>query len=392
MKMRQVQGSGLFARGSWYVLQNALGPMRSIFIYSVLLLESVRLKLEWNVAIHQPHPFSATLKFLGQWLPLYSALGIQLALAMGVMFGMAKISRSRELDALHALGFSTLQLLAPILAVGVIVASFVFFILGWVQPLGFYYSKIFLHEVQMTASLMADGENLFRVQNGKTFIVEGISNDGRQFKKFFIYDPTNKAGQETAVVTAGSNGSIVGEGSISTQSYAVNAMDVMEMKATDNAPLSNINTTTTSTSLANVHGPINAVEDKGYQQRGENEIEWTLPELMSGGPDIPFKLSARNVNAELNYRFAQVVFILLLPFLAVATVIEPRRNPSPFRFFIGLLLFLVFNQYLSMGRSFSRSDILPPIVTIWLPVLIMTVLVLMRFYKIAYRPAFKTAR
>ena len=71
MQARQVHGLGFLMIASGYVLKNTFGPMRNTFFYVVLLLESVRLKLVWNVAIHQPDPLSAIVRYLGQWLPLY---------------------------------------------------------------------------------------------------------------------------------------------------------------------------------------------------------------------------------------------------------------------------------------------------------------------------------
>ena len=186
--MKSLNSTGLWARGSWYVLRNALGPIINTFLFTVLLLESVRLKLVWNVAVHQTHPFWAIGKYLGQWLPLYSALGLQVALAVGTMMGFTKISRSRELDALHAVGFSMLQLMAPLLGLTTVFATICFFIFGWLQPLSLYDSGLFIHEVQMTASLLTDGQNLFRVEGNKTIIVDGIARDGRGFGKVFIYE------------------------------------------------------------------------------------------------------------------------------------------------------------------------------------------------------------
>jgi lipopolysaccharide export system permease protein len=94
----------------------------------------------------------------------------------------------------------------------------------------------------------------------------------------------------------------------------------------------------------------------------------------------------------MNYRLAQMLFILLMPFMAVVTVIEPRRNPGPARFFVGVIAVLGFYQYLSYGASISRNNILPPIVTLWMPVAMVYLVVLTQFWKLAYRPAFQTAR
>jgi lipopolysaccharide export system permease protein len=92
----------------------------------------------------------------------------------------------------------------------------------------------------------------------------------------------------------------------------------------------------------------------------------------------------------MNYRLAQMLFILLMPFLAAITVIEPRRNPGPARFFIGVVIVLGFYQYLNYGTSISRNNILPPMITLWVPLCISYIVVLTQFWKLAYRPAFQT--
>ena len=389
MKMRQVHGLGFFMKASSYVLGNSFGAMRNTFIYVVLLLESVRLKLVWNIAIHQPNPLYAILRYLGQWLPLYSGLALQVALAVGIMLGMSKISRSRELDAMHALGFSMMQLLAPIFALTLIVSSICLAIFGWLQPVFLYNSTAFLYEVQATASLVTDGKNLFRNEGQKTILVDDIARDGRLFSKVFMFEsyPDGRS-----VTTAGSAGQLIGEGSISQQSYIVKGLDVMEIKGDGAAPLAKGAATTTASRLSNVQGPIKAIEEKVYGQRGNSEYEWTLGELAMGEAGLPIKVDPRKINAELNYRLVQFAFIWLIPFIAVATIIEPRRNPGPFRFFIGLFIVLGFNQYLGIGTNFSRTSSWPPIITVWFPLLFVAILVFWRFWKVTYQPAFKTAR
>lgn len=389
MQTQQVYGFGLFMRASKYVLVNSFGSMRNTFLYVILLLESVKLKLVWNVAIHQPDPFYAIIKYLGQWLPLYSGLALQVALAVGIMLGMSKLSRSRELDAMHALGFSMMQLLAPLLALTLVVSSICLAIFGWLQPISLYNSFAFLHEVQATASLVTDGKNLFRVDGDKTILVDDIARDGRLFSKVFMFESYLDG---RSVTTAGSTGKLIGEGSLSQQSYVVNGLDVMEIKGDGAAPLAKGGATTTSSRLDNVQGPIKAIEDKAYGERGHSEYEWTITELLTAGSGLPFTVQPHRIAAELNYRLAQLAFIWLLPFIAVATIIEPRRNPGPFRFLIGLVIVLGFNQYLSIGTNISRNSNWPPILTLWLPIAIVAALVFWRFWKVSYQPAFKTAR
>jgi lipopolysaccharide export system permease protein len=384
--MEQRMNSAWRSTGSYYMLREAFGPMRNTFLYVILILECVRLKQAWTFAAHMPNPTWAIIKYLGLWLPLYSSLALQVSLAVGMMMGLAKISRSRELDALYALGFSLHQLLMPVIALTLGVALSIFVIVGWLHPLSLYASDAFVHDIKQSSVLVSDGTDMFRVDGTKTILLDGISRDGKEFDRVFIYEtyPDGKA-----VTTAGSKGRLTGEGKLADQHYFVDGLDVMEVKSSAEGQTAKSFTVTRST---NVQGPLNMAGDLDFRLRGASEYEWTLVELLTGGKTFPSPPPLHSINAEINYRFAQLFFIMLIPFIAVVVIIEPRRNPGPFRFLVGLMIVLAFNQYLSMGTSFSRSNILPPVITLWVPLAVLTIVVAMRFWKIAYRPAFHTAR
>jgi lipopolysaccharide export system permease protein len=372
--------------GSLYVLGAVVAPMRNSFLYIVTILECVRLKLVWSVAIHQPHPAATIIQYLLQWLPLYVGLALQISLAVGLMFGLAKLSRSREIDSLLALGFGWRQLLSPIFGLTTLVVILEFIILGWLQPLSVYYGKAFAHEIEQSSSLVSDGTDLFVVNGHKTVLIDGVSNDGNLFSRVFIYEVF---ADRKSTTTAGSQGQLSGVGGLTTQSYNVNAVDIMEVKYTaQGKPLSS---STTSRSK-NVQGPLRQFGDVNFRERGASEFEWTLNELFEGKISSANFIDLLRTNAEMNYRFAQILFIFLLPLICVIVILEPKRNPGPGRFFMGFLGVLGFNQYLSMATSFSRDNILPPVITIWLPLLGLSLLVLFRFWQKTSKPASGSAR
>jgi lipopolysaccharide export system permease protein len=148
----------------------------------------------------------------------------------------------------------------------------------------------------------------------------------------------------------------------------------------------------TTSNLQNVAGPFEKAANRSYQQRGVSEYEWTIGELYVAEQGKPGYIEPYKLSAELNYRLAQLMFILLMPFMAAITVVEPRRNPGPIRFFIGVIIVLGFYQYLSYGTSISRNNILPPLITLWFPLAALYATVMVSFWKLAYRPAFQSAR
>jgi lipopolysaccharide export system permease protein len=389
----RTQKSSWRTPGPYYLLTSTFVPIRNTFVYVILILESVRFKLVLGIALHQPDPALSVLKFLGLWLPLYVGIALQIALFVGLMFGFAQICKARELDALHSVGYGLHQLMAPILGLGVVVWLLSILILGWLQPLALYASKVFLHEMEQSVSIMIAGTNVFLTREHRTIMLDGLSDNGNQFRRVFIYEvhPDGKT-----VATAGTSGFLLEEGDVKTQHYFVKSLDVMELTDKPSAGpgpgLGNEIKDSTTSYLENVQGPLDRPAKSLYRARGLSEYEWTLGELLWGNSAIPFRIESYKLSAEMNYRLAQLMFILVLPLMAAVTVIEPRRNPGPLRFFLGLLFVLGFYQYLRYGTSLSRNNLLSPLITLWLPVAVVYVLVTAKFWKLAYRPAFQSAR
>lgn len=371
-----------------YVLSSVLRPIWNTFIFVIFILECVRFRLVLDIALHQHNPALTVVKFLGLWLPLYVGIAMQLALFVGLMFGLAQICKSRELDALHSVGFGLHQLMAPVIGLGLIVWLLGLFILGWVQPISLYYSKVFIHEIEQSANVMLAGTDLFLMKNDKTIMLDGISSDGNQFQRVFIYE-THPDGK--TVTTSGSSGRLLGNGEVKDQHYLVDSLNVMELSDGPSAVLGGIVKDSTTTSSVHVQGPLGDAAKTSYSPRGESEYEWTLGELLAANAGLPFKPESHKLSAELNYRLAQLMFILLLPIIAAVVIIEPRRNPGPIRFLAGILIVLGFYQYLSYGASLSRNESVPPLISLWLPLAALYAAALLEFWKLAYRPAFQPA-
>ena len=165
----------------------------------------------------------------------------------------------------------------------------------------------------------------------------------------------------------------------------------MELSDDPNAsPAEGVKASTTPSTF-NVHGPLDEAAKTPYRQRGESEYEWTLGELLPAHPGMPFHIESYKLSAELYYRLVKLMFILLLPIIAALVIIEPRRNPEPIRFMLGVVVVLGFYQYLSYATSVSRNNPASPLISLWLPLAVVYVVAMLKFWILAYRPAFVSA-
>lgn len=372
-----------------YVLKVIMSPLRNIFIFVIIILECVRFRIATGLALHQPDAVRLVLLYLSQWLPHYAGLAIQMGLAIGVMVGFARLSQTRELDAMHALGFSLHRLMAPVMGLSLVLAAANFYNLGWLQPVSLYRQANFVHELIKTTSLLPGGGDLFLTNGEKTALIDGIAPDSNDFKKIFLYE-SYKDGK--TVATAGTVGTITVLENDPQQHYSVRNVGRMEIQLKKDISPENLPMNYSTSNITKLEGPVNAFDMSGYRERGGWEGELTLPELIFGMPGSKFKINPVTATAEINYKFAQILFILLLPFIAILAVVEPRRNPGPMRYLFGLLVILAFHQYMGIATSFARLGSISPLLGLWLPFVLLTGVVFMLFWNLSTRPGFSTAR
>lgn len=379
-----------FTKIDRYVLSVISKPMRNIFIFVIVILECVRFRLGLGLAMHQEKFFALIFTYMGQWLALYSGLAMQMALAIGMMFGFSRLAQNRELDALHALGFSLHRLMRPVAAVAILVAIADFMILGWLQPISLYNSSAFVHQVQKFVSLLPEGGDLFVTSGNKTVLIDNITPKSNSFGKIFVYE-TYEDGK--TVATGGAKGHLAIVQDDPKQYYDVSDVHMMQVVVGKGANGRELPDAYNASTSSQAKGPVEAIDMSSFRPRGSSEWEMTFDELAKADQIIPGRwVDPHKMMIELNYRIVQVLFVLILPFLAVLFVIEPRRNPGPMRFLAGLLTILGFQQFLGLAANFSRQGQLPFWLSLWVPLIILTVLVAWRFFALSVKPGFNTAR
>ena len=372
-----------------YVFATVLKPMRNVFLFVLIILECVRFRLGLGLAIHQENFLTLVFTYMGQWLALYAGLAMQMALAVGVMLGFSKLAQNRELDALHALGFSLHRLMAPIMGLALLVAVADFAILGWLQPVSLYNTESFIHQVQRYVSLLPEGGDLFVSNPDKTVLIDAIAPKTNSFNKIFVYQ-TYKDGK--TVSTGGAKGHLAIVEDDANQYYDVSDVRMMQVQVKENNNVWTLPEAYNTSASSALKGPVQAIDTSNFRKRGSSEWEMTFAELISQTPPAGFNVTQKSMAAELNYRIVQVLFVLLLPFLAILFVIEPKRNPGPFRYLAGLLAILGFHQFLSLAVSFSRNGAVSVGFTLWLPLFVLAVLVFLRFRWLSTKPGFGSAR
>jgi len=120
---------------------------------------------------------------------------------------------------------------------------------------------------------------------------------------------------------------------------------------------------------------------------GESD-ELYLHELWRLGYGGAGKTRLERVSAEawFNFRMVEVVMMLMLPLLAVALAVPPKRSTSALGIFVSILIVVAYhkvNQYAAQSAASGRLD---PTFGLWLPLVALSALVLWMYHVLADKP------
>ncbi len=133
--------------------------------------------------------------------------------------------------------------------------------------------------------------------------------------------------------------------------------------------------------------PIDLPAIEQFRQRGDAEREYILPELLSIGWDSGQSEEARDASqASFNFRLVEVVMMLLMPLLAVALAIPPKRSTSALGVFVSIVMVVSYHKINQYGEDIATLGRIDPIIALWGPFVLFAALILWMFYQVAYVP------
>ena len=82
----------------------------------------------------------------------------------------------------------------------------------------------------------------------------------------------------------------------------------------------------------------------------------------------------------------EVLMMLMLPLLAVALAVPPKRSSSALGIFIGIVIVVAYhkvNQYAEQAGAQGRLD---PVLALWIPLIVLSLLIFWMYHVLAHRP------
>ncbi len=354
-------------------------PLISTLVIASMLLVLDRMYRLFDFVVTEGGPVSVVWKMLANLLPEYLGLGIPIGLMLGVLLAFRRLAISSELDVMRGVGMSYARLLRVPYMFAVALALLNLAIVGYVQPRARYGYERLRFELR-TGALGASikiGE-FTHLGPHMTLRIEQSRDEGRRLSGIFVHADTPK-------------GDWVGVTAQHGRFLATDDPDVIIFRLTDGTLVHNrANFRTPRVLTFSSHDlPINLPKLENFRQRGggADHRESTLLELARQGHQRGVPIHERDPSrAEFHFRVTEVISMLLLPLLAVALGIPPKRSSSALGVLVSIVMIVTYfkiNQYAEALGTLAQVD---PLIALWVPFAIFAGLVIWMYYTIAYVP------
>lgn len=360
-----------------YMARLVAVPLFSTLIIAAMLLILDRMLKLFDFVATEGGPVSVVWKMLANLLPEYLGLGIPIGLMLGILLAFRKLATTSELDVLRGVGMSYTRLLRVPFMFAIGLAALNLAIVGYVQPRARYAYEGLRFELR-TGALGASikvGE-FTNLGTKLTLRIEESRDEGRKLSGIFVRG-NPKPGQWVAV--AAETG----------QFLRTDDPDVIIFRLTNGTLVHNAPGYLTPRVLRfTAHDlPIDLPRFEKFRNRGERNLELTLPELAVLGHDPRATEQLRDTSrAAFHFRLAEVASMFLLPLLALALGVPPKRSTSALGVFLSIVMIVAYHKVNEYGQAFGGLGRVDPIIALWGPFSIFAGLVLWMYYTIAYVP------
>jgi len=281
-----------------YILKNAAISIGGLVVFACCVLLLERLLRIFEIVSNSSNPGGDASRMIVNLLPYYLGMAVPIALLLGTIITIDKLSKSSELTAALGAGVSLFHMTKPFMLLAIFLSGLTMFVEGYFQPVGRYKYRQTFDLVKQQSFTAALREGTFTGVGSRTFFA-GTNGKNGEIGPIFIYELDANEENGYRITTAG----------------------IGEINIVEGSPVLNL--------------------QKGQSFPGDDEREMTSGELFKNRDGSQTTAIDKNTNnAMLHLRISKSVLLLILPFIAVPFGLNYGRNPSSAGIFVGVV-FLV---------------------------------------------------
>jgi lipopolysaccharide export system permease protein len=362
-----------------YLAKSIAVPLLGSLLLAAMLLVLDKMLRLFQYVVDAGGPVSVVWRMLANLLPEYLSLGIPIGLMLGILLAFRKLALSSELDALRGIGIGYGRLLRVPYAYAVPLLLLNLFIVGYLEPYTHYRYEGLRFDLKSGALGAAIKVGEFnRLGKRLTLRIESSENKGTQLHGIFVQidDPNGMSVAATA-----EQGRFLSSADPDTIYFQLTKGRLIQDSPKFPTPR------TLAFELYNLPVSLPAIDQ--FRRRGGTESdELYLHELfrVGYGGGATSEHQRLEAQAHLNFRLVEVIMMFMLPLLAVALAVPPKRSTSGLGIFIAILVVVAYHKVNQYGQQMAANGQANPIIALWVPLMLFAGVISWMYHVLAHRP------
>ena len=360
-----------------YLARTIAIPLLGTLILAAMLLVLDKMLRLFDFVVTAGGPVSVVWRMLANLLPEYLALGIPIGLLLGILLAFRKLALSSELDALRGIGVGFGRLLRVPYAYAISLMALNLAIVGYVEPYSDYrYEglRFDLTSGALGASIKVGEFN--RLGKRLTLRIEESEEQGMRLRGIFVQVDDLSGMSAAATAEAGR---FLSTDDPDTILFRLRNGRLVQQSPKFPAPR--------TLSFESYDLPISLPRVDRFRSRGHEHDELTLNELFDeayGGRATGRDRLAAEAN--FHFRLVEVVMMLMLPLLAVALAVPPKRSSSAVGIFVGIVIIVAYHKVNQYAAAAAGSGVVAPVIALWAPLLLLSAAIWWMYHVLAHQP------
>ena len=362
-----------------YLARTIAAPLLGTLVLAAMLLVLDKMLRLFQYVVDAGGPVSVVWRMLANLLPEYLSLGIPIGLMLGILLAFRKLALSSELDALRGIGIGYGRLLRIPYAYAIPLAAINLAIVGYLEPFTHYRYEGLRFDLKSGALGAAIKVGEFN-QLGKhlTLRIDRSENKGTQLHGIFVQ---NEDGKGMTVAATAEQGRFL----------ATDDPDKILFRLTKGRLVQDSPRFTTPRTLAfDVYDlPVSLPAIDQFRRRAAGSTdELYLHELwrLGYGGGAPTQPQRNAAEAHFNFRMVEVVMMFMLPLLAIALAVPPKRSTSALGIFVSILIVVAYHKVNQYAESAAAQGRLDPTLGLWVPFALLCVVIAWMYHILAHKP------
>ncbi|MFD1951258.1 LPS export ABC transporter permease LptF [Sphingomonas arantia] len=360
-----------------YIARLIAVPLAGTLVVAAMLFLLDKMLSLFDFVASEGGPVSVVWRMLANMLPEYLSFAIPIGLTLGILLAFRKLAMSSELDVLRAVGLGYGRLLRVPYIFAIALALLNLLILGYVQPMSRYAYEGLRYELRSGAlgASIKVGE-FTKLGKRMTMRIERAENKGRDLYGIFV--DTQASGGRTLAVTA-ERGTFLATDDPNTIIFRLANGTLVHDAPEFRSPR--------VLSFVAHDLPIDLPKMESFRQRGSRDRELTIPELSRQSKLEQTTPATRNaLRSEYHFRLVEVATMLLLPLLALALAVPPKRSSSALGVFVAIVVLVTQHKINEYGAALGTLGRIDPILALWVPFLGFAALTIWMYHMVANVP------